>query len=129
MTQVKAQEWAKGVTALSVLLAGLLWLSVILERPGEMRLTVSVRLEQMPAGLWLDSPPPPKLEVVVVGPRILLLQLPFRAVNCRLDLAGAGPGPVSIVPRESSFNLDGELKVVRVFPETVYLVLAKLEQQ
>jgi len=129
MTRAKAQEWAKGVRALSVLLAALIWLSVMLERPGEIKLNAPVYLEQMPAGLRLHSPPPPELEVVIRGPRILLFLLPFRTVGCGLDLSGAGPGPVSVAPTESSFHLDRELKVLRVVPATVPLVLARTEQK
>ena len=129
MTQTRAQEWAKGVKALSVLLAVLIWLAVILERPGEIKLNAPVDLEQMPAGLYLASPPPAELEVVVAGPRILLFLLPFRTVRCGLDLAGAVPGPVSVAPGESFFHLDRELKVVRVFPASVPLVLARSEQK
>jgi len=128
MTQPKAQEWSKGVKALSVLLAVLVWLSVVLERPGEVKLTVPVSLEGIPAGVWLNSPPPPELQVIVSGPRILLLLLPLRTVRCEIDLAGAGSGEVSIAPTQGSFDLPPELKVVRVYPEWVTLVLAKKEQ-
>ncbi|MGE5707440.1 MAG: hypothetical protein ACM3YO_03835 [Bacteroidota bacterium] len=125
MTVAKAQEWAKGVRALAMLLAVLIWLSVVLERPGEMRLTVSVYLDHVPQGLWVASPPPQEVDVVVSGPRILLLLLPLRVTGCTLDLTGVGPGAVSVTPRDSSFDLNGELKVVQVIPSSVPLVMAK----
>ena len=127
MSQVKTQEWSKGVKALSVLLAVLVWLSVVLERPGEVKLTVPVTLKRMPVGLWLDSQPPSELQVIVSGPRILLLLLPYRDVACDIDLTGAGPGETSIAPTQGSFDLAPDLKVVRVFPEWVTVVLAEKE--
>jgi hypothetical protein len=125
MTKAKSQERTKEVRLFSLLLAGLLWLSVILERPGEMKLRIPVLPEYLPAGLSLVSPAPAPLEVTVSGPRILLYRLPFQPVNCRLDLSGALVGTASFTPLESSFALDRELKVVRVSPATVRLTVAK----
>lgn len=125
MTQTKAQEWTRAVKALSVLLAVLVWLSVVLERPAETKLTVPVTLARIPSGLWLDSPPPPELQVVVSGPRIMMLLLPLRTVRCEIDLSGAGAGEFKVSPTRSSFTLDPELKVERVFPEWIPVVLAE----
>ena len=124
MNQSRAHEWSRGVKALSVLLAVLVWLSVMLERPGEMKLTVPVSLQGMPAGMALQAPPP-ELQVVVSGPRVRLLFLPFGQVSCDIDLAGAGPGELSIAPTRGSFNLDREVKLERVFPEWITLVIVR----
>ncbi|WP_026840493.1 YbbR-like domain-containing protein [Citrifermentans bremense] len=125
MTQAKSHEWSKGVKALSVLLAVLIWSCVILERPAEMKLNVPVSLERLPSGVWVDSPPPENLQVIVSGPQILLLLLPLRPVRCEVDLSTAGLGEMVIAPTQGSFGLDPELKVVRIFPETVTVVLAQ----
>ena len=129
MTRTKPQEWSREVRLLSLLLAGLLWLSVILERPGEVKLLVSVRPESVPAGLRLTSPPPGKLEVTVSGPRILLLRLQFVGADCGLDLTGTQSGTASFTPQEDTFGLGRELKVVRVSPASVSLTLAKEAQR
>ncbi|BCG46877.1 Uncharacterized secreted protein associated with spyDAC [Citrifermentans bremense] len=125
MTQPKAQEWSKGVKALSVLLAVLIWSSVILERPAEMKLNVPVSFQRVPAGLWVDSPPPGDLQVIVSGPQILLLLLPLRPVSCEIDLSTTGSGELVVTPTQGSFGLDPELKVVRVYPESITVVLAQ----
>lgn len=125
MSQAKGQEWSRGVKALSVLLALLVWLSVILERPGEMVLTVPVRLQRVPPGLALVAPPPTEVEVVVSGPQMLLFMLPFHQASCGLDLTGQGPGQVQVSLRECSFDLGPELKVVRVAPASATLVLSR----
>lgn len=126
---VKGHEWLKGVKALSVLLGVLIWLSVILERPGEMLLTVPVRLDRMPRGLQLEGGAPAELEVVVTGPRILLFMLPFHQTRCRIDLAGAQPGRVQLSFKEGYFDLDPEIKVLHVTPATAAIALARKEQQ
>ncbi|HBA87533.1 MAG TPA: hypothetical protein DCZ75_05945 [Geobacter sp.] len=129
MTQSKSHEWAKGVSALAVVLAVLIWLSVMLERTGEITLTVPVYLGQLPPGMILASPAPADIEVTVSGPRILLLLLPLHGVACDLDVSALGPGEVKVAPREGNFHLDRELKVVRVLPATVPLVLARAEKK
>ncbi|QWV98998.1 hypothetical protein KP003_07125 [Geomonas nitrogeniifigens] len=125
---VKGREWLKGVKVLSVLLSVLIWLSVILERPGEMLLVLPVNLHRMPAGLKLDGAAPAEVEVVVAGPRILLFLLPFHQTRCDIDLAGAQPGLQQVSLKEAEFNLDPEIKVVHVAPATASFVLAAREK-
>jgi hypothetical protein len=120
MTETKSADLATAVTLLSLLLAGLLWLCVMLERPGEAKLRVPLVLEGLPAGLQLASAPPGKLEATVVGPRVLLLA-PWLAGSCRLDLSGAQIGASSFSARDCNFGLNRELKVVRVNPALIHL--------
>jgi hypothetical protein len=127
MTRTNSQDWAKGVKLLSLLLAGLLWVSVALERTGEIKLKVPVQPEHLPAGLCLAGPPPGMLEVTVSGPRIRLFWLGFRELNCGIDLSGAAAGTASFIPQEGSMGLDRELKVVRVSPASVRVTLSKEE--
>lgn len=125
MTQAKPQECAGKLRALCLLLAGLLWLTVAIERPVEEKLMVPVRPERLPVGLCLTSPPSGQLEVTVSGPRFLLFRQRFLDMACALDLSGAVAGTVSFTPKPSSFGLDRELTVLRVFPASVCLTLAK----
>ena len=126
MTPPKSREWAKGVRLLSLLVAALLWVSVALERSGELKILVPVRTGSLPAGLRIDSPPVEQLEVTVQGPRILLLSLPFRQVSCALDLSGATAGAASFTPQEGSFGLGRELRVLRVAPVSLHFTFAKV---
>jgi YbbR domain-containing protein len=125
MNRVKFQDWSGAVRLLSLLLAGLLWLSVALERNGQMTITVPLQPEYLPVGLRLESPLPEKLEVTVSGPRILLGRLAFGGVSCRLDLTAATAGNVNFVPQEGSFALDRELKILRLKPASISLALVK----
>ena len=125
MTETKAVEKVTGVRVLSLLLAGLLWLGVTLERPGELKLQVPVLLEGVPAGLQVAYPPPGALEATLSGPRILLFRQWLCGGECRLDLSGAQPGPASYGALGCDFRLDHELKVLRVHPQFIRLTLAK----
>ena len=128
MSEVRLQEWPVGTRLLSAVMASLLWLSVLAERPGELRLTVPVRAGRIPAGLAVASRPA-DVAVTVSGPRILLLLLPYRGVTCRLDLASASAGENAVVPQEDDFRLpDKELKVVRVDTPSVKVTLSKAQQ-
>jgi hypothetical protein len=125
MTEAKAAEQTTGVRVLSLVLAGLLWLGVTLERPAELNLQVPVALERMPAGLQIGSTPPGALAATVSGPRILLVRQWLRGVYCRLDLSGTQAGVVSHSALDCDFGLDPELKVVSVHPQTIRLTLVK----
>jgi hypothetical protein len=125
MNEAKATDQVTAVRLLSLLLAGLLWLAVSLEQPGELRLQAPVALEHLPPGLLLASAPPGTLEVTLSGPRILLLGPRVRGASYRLDLSGAQAGPSSYSVLEGNFKLDRELKVVRVHPAAIPLALAK----
>jgi hypothetical protein len=128
MTRNKLQERPTGVRLLSLLLAALIWLAVAGERQGELRLQASVHPEQLPPGLRCGTPAPAKLEMVVAGPRIRLLLLPLRNTSCRLDLSHTSAGVSTFAPQRESFDLDPELKVVRLFPSTVSLTLEQTSQ-
>ena len=125
MTRAKFSESASSVKLLSLLLAGLLWLCVILERTDELTLQVPIHPEYLPAGLRLCAPLPEKLAVTFSGPRILLCRLPFGGLSCQLDLSAAVAGSADFVPRAGSLGMDRELKVVGIKPASLNLTLAK----
>ncbi|HJV66459.1 MAG TPA: CdaR family protein [Geomonas sp.] len=128
MSKEGSQETAAAsmVRALSLLLAMLLWASVVVERPGQASVQVPVRAAHLPTGLKLASPLPEKVTVTVRGPRILLWLLPYRDLSCRLDLSGASAGPASYPLQEDAVLLpDRDLKVERVVPGFLALSLAE----
>lgn len=121
MTRGKWHEWGGWVRLLSLLLAALLWLSVFLERPAELRLRVPLRAEGLPAGLRLDSPLPESVVATLSGPRIVLFRLWLGGTDCTLDLATAATGAARLVPLDAFFRLDPEVKLLRVNPASLSL--------
>ena len=128
MTKAKHHEWTSRVRLLSLLLAGLLWLSVTLERSAELTLSVPVHARYLPAGLRLEGALPETVQVTVSGPRILLCRLPLCGLSCGLDLSGAVAGTASFQPQADSLRLDRELKVVRMYPAALSLTLTRETQ-
>jgi hypothetical protein len=125
MSAAKSHSLGQREVALSLLLAGLIWLSVLVERLGELTLQVPIVPEHLPAGLRVDSPLHGRLEVTVSGPRIVLARLWFCAPVYTLDLSRAAAGTAAFQPRESSLHLDRELKLVRIVPASLTLTLTK----
>jgi YbbR domain-containing protein len=129
MSKVNRQEWAGGVKLLSLVLAGLLWLSVALEHSGQMKVSVPVTTENLPAGLRLDAPLPRTLQVTLSGPRIVLCRLWLSQPTCKLDLSSAvAGGTAGYAALEASLGLDRELKVVSITPASINLALVKQTQ-
>jgi YbbR domain-containing protein len=127
MTPSKMLEAGVTVKLLSVLVAALLWLTVMMERPAETKILVPVMAEHVPAGLSLAAPSPAKVEITVSGPRILLLMLPLSGLSCRMDMSATQAGTILYVLRQSSVQLpDRGLQVVRVAPAAVSVSLAKI---
>ena len=123
MTKSKSLREAGWTRLLALLLAVLIWLAVVVERPGEVRIRVAVRPVGIPSGLRLVSPPGP-LELVVSGPRIVLGRLWFVDPVCELDLSGAAAGTADFTPLDGDFGLDREARVVRSVPARLRLTLA-----
>ncbi|HJV34023.1 CdaR family protein [Geomonas sp.] len=111
---------ASMVRALSLLLAMLLWASVVVERPGQATMQLPVRAQHLPPQLRLGSPLPATVAVTVRGPRILLWLLPYREVACRIDLSAASAGSVNYTLQDDAILLpDRDLKVERIIPGSV----------
>ncbi|MBJ6727496.1 CdaR family protein [Geomesophilobacter sediminis] len=112
------------VRALSVVLAFLLWFSLVLERHDELSLTVPVQVEGIAPGLTLGSPPPKTLEMKVSGPRIVLLRARLgEAPVYRVDLSRSGAGVTTFAAPERLVKLDPELTVETVFPGSFSVTL------
>ncbi|GFO66769.1 hypothetical protein GMLC_03480 [Geomonas limicola] len=127
MSETRPLEEVYGVKFLAVLLALLIWLTVAVERSGEVTIPVPVNLERLPRGIRMVSPPPGVVQVTVSGPRILLARPFLLGARCTLDLASAVPGSMSFTTNDCRYDMDGELKVVRAIPQTIHLDFAAVD--
>lgn len=123
MSRGESREQIAGLRALSLVLALLIWLSVVLERPGEAVYSIPLLAEHLPAGMALAEPHPARVDVTVSGPRLALIRLRFERAVCRLDLSRARPGVVTFDALEGAIRLDRDLKAVRVAPGSIVLNL------
>lgn len=99
---------------LSLLLAVLIFLFITSETQGEMRVKVPVEYGNVPAGLTLVTQPPACVEMVLAGPRILLLKAKITGLKLQLDLHGLQTGMNRFAEPERFIHLDDELRVKTV---------------
>lgn len=125
MNRLEILEQRVGLKTLSFAAAALLWICLAVERPGEVAFSVPVLVQAVPAGLTVAVPPPGRVEIRLTGPRLLLLRASLFRPVCRLDLSGAGQGPVRFRVSEGSLGIDRELKVESIRPESLELFLAR----
>jgi YbbR domain-containing protein len=110
---------------LSLLFAAVLWLFVALEKTDDLDLTVPVTFVRLPAGLLLKEPLPSRLQVRISGATILLMRQQFRPPSLTLDLAGVKAGKVSFTGLEQAIDLVPGLRVSRIQPAAIDLVIGK----
>ena len=117
-----------GLKVLSLLLAGLLWLSVTAAREGEVAVKVPVRIRNLAPRFVLATSVPGSIELRIAGPKIRLLHLAKERLYADLDLQGVGEGGVAFVELARTVALPGGLRVTRVNPATIELKLVKDEK-
>ena len=112
------------IKVLSGVLALMLWTVVTWERPAERRLSVPIRLVNLPAGLMTTGSVPKTVEVIVSGPRLPITILNSGRLALDLDLAGAGEGVTTFPGLERRLTLPDNLRVIRISPALIEVRLA-----
>jgi YbbR domain-containing protein len=109
-----------GQKALALMLAIILWFSVTMGQEGEVEYTVPVVPVNVSSGLKIEGAPE-NIELKIAGPRYLLMGLGKDRLTVRLDLKGAGEGPILLTGLDRSIQLRRELRVTRIRPSTIEL--------
>ncbi|NPB09799.1 MAG: YbbR-like domain-containing protein, partial [Thermodesulfobacteria bacterium] len=110
---------------LSLAFAVLLWFFVVLEDKVEQAVQVEIRVKNVPEKLILVKPPPKTITVYVTGPRSILRNLTHRPLVLTLDLEDFKPGSHTIFFREKDIDLPAGLKVIKIEPSQVEIVLER----
>lgn len=113
------------IKILSVVLAFTLWLSVAGSREGEMTLTVPLEARNIPPGLAVTAAGHESIEVTLSGPIILLLKLRGEKIIMPLELKGLREGRALYTGFERRLRLPREVRVTRVYPDSIEVVLAR----
>ena len=108
---------------LALSLAVVLWLVVVLEQGGERDFSVRV-VYTLPPGSVIKNASPPTVTARIAGPRIMLVQASMKGVEARLDLRGTVPGRVVFTNIERMVPLPRDLRVVRIQPAAIEVVVA-----
>ncbi|HTP66891.1 MAG TPA: CdaR family protein [Geobacteraceae bacterium] len=113
--------WLK---ALSLFLAAVLWVFVAAGREAETGFSLPVIYGNIPPGLAMVNRPPVRIDVRLAGPRIMLYRLDAERFPVCLDLKGAVAGRTVFPEVESKIRIPYGLRVTRVTPAAIEVILA-----
>ena len=125
MSLMETMEQERGLMALSLLVAVLLWLFTFCEGEGEIGLTVPLAYRNLSADYTIVNHPPTRIEVYITGSRLQLLRQKIVGLNLPLDLGQAGEGMISFGELEKSVRLGPGLHVSRVRPAVIQIKTAR----
>lgn len=122
----RKNPWQK-VSAL--LLSTLLWWFVAGESKVQVGMVVPVEIRNIPAGTTVSNKVERQAEVRLSGPSSILSNLSQSDVSANIDLASARPGRQVIALDARSVRVPPGVKVQRVYPSALEVVLSRLERR
>ena len=114
---------------LAVLLAVIMWYFVIGEERAEVGLTVPLELINIPRDLIVVNNVAHGIDIRVNGPGSLVRSLTAESLSKRLDLSNTKAGTVSFSISSEGIPLPRGVKITRINPTQVIVVLQKLMTQ
>lgn len=126
MNMVQRLPKNTGLMLLSLGLSIVLWLFVNYDRETETELNIPVRLTNVAAGLVVANQPPARLNVRVAGPKIQLMRMRPERLVVFLDLKNIREGAVTFTELDQAVPVRRELRVTRVYPSEVQVILKKV---
>lgn len=114
---------------LAVLLALIMWYFVIGEERAEVGLTVPLELINIPRDLIVVNNVVHGIDIRVNGPGSLVRSLTAESLSKRLDLSDTKAGTVSFSISSEGIPLPRGVKITRINPTQVMVVLQKLMTQ
>ena len=114
---------------LAILLAVILWYLVVGEERAEVGLTIPLELVNIPRDLIVVNNVIHGIEIRVNGPRSLVRSLTAESLSKRLDLSNTKAGTVSFSISSEGIPLPRGVKITRIHPTQVVVVLQKLMTQ
>lgn len=111
---------------LAVLLAIIMWYFVVGEERAEVGLSVPLELINIPRDLIVVNNVAHGIDIRVNGPRSLVRSLAVEKLSKRLDLSNTQAGTVSFPITSEGIPLPRGVKITRINPTQVMVVLQKL---
>ncbi len=119
----------KGLKLLALLLAIFLWWFVAGESKVQVGMIVPLEVRNMPPGLTITNKIDRQVELRLAGPPSLLGGLSRNDVVAVVNLAQAKTGRQTIHLADSAITVPAGVRVQRIYPNTVEVVLEKLERR
>lgn len=123
---VRNNPWQK---VFALLLSVILWWYVAGESKVQVGLVVPIEIRNLPAGTTVANKVERQAEVRLSGPSSLLGNLPHSDVSAAVDLSSARLGRQVIALDARAVRVPPGVKVQRVYPRAVEIVLARLERR
>ncbi|MDH4321191.1 MAG: CdaR family protein [Desulfobulbaceae bacterium] len=121
------QNWA--IKTLSLLFALFLWYFVVGEDKVDMTVQIPVEIINMPRDLVISNQFKKQLEVTIAGPRGLIRGIANQHVSRAVDLSKATPGSLLVRNDEETISFPRGIRVLRVQPPYITLLLDRLIQR
>jgi len=115
-----------GLKLLSLVLALLMWFFVVGEQQSEVGYTVPLELKSLPSGLMVANEVPSLVDVRIVGPRTLLMNLSPKNIGITVNLQDLKPGLTSFKRLDERLNIPSGLKVTRLSPSYIDVKLERV---
>jgi YbbR domain-containing protein len=117
------RHWELKLLALAFAVA--LWLFVMTSEKSDMILSASIEVGGLAPGLVVAGEQPETVDVQLHGLRVSLARLVPDQLRARLDLAGAGPGEVTVRVLPEHITVPRGITVLRINPSRIRLVLSE----
>ena len=118
-----------GLKALALALAVAAWWFVAGESKVLVGVTVPLEIRNVPKGLTLTNKPERQVEVRLSGPSSLLSGIRPAEISAGVDLAAAREGRQSFTMDDRAVKVPPGIKVQRIFPASVDVVLVRTERR
>lgn len=119
-----AKNWA--IKLLSLFFALFLWYFVVGEDKVDMTVDIPVEIINLPRDLVVSNQFKKQLEVTVTGPRGLIRGIANQHVSRPVDLSNATPGSILVRNNEDTISFPRGIRVLRVQPPYITLLLDRL---
>ncbi len=110
---------------LSLTVALILWFLVAAKKPAEQEFVVPLLFKNIPSGLRIAGTLPEKVNIRVIGPKLILLKLERQNMTITLDMQKLKEGPVSFTDIAKYLEIPSGLSLTRISPSKIEVKLIK----
>jgi len=123
---VVGKDWVLKIVSLGF--AIMLWFFVVGEEKAEVSLSIPLEIVNLPSNLVIANDIPPAIDVRVYGPRSMIKAIASQGLSKVIDLKGAIKGKVTIQITPESLPLPGGVRVMRIQPSHIDIILEQLKR-
>ncbi len=127
MQDVMGKDWVLKLVSLGFAIT--LWFFVVGEEKAEVSLSIPIEIVNLPPNLVISNDIPPAIDVRVYGPRSMIKAIASQGLSRVIDLRGASAGHVTVQMTPDSLPLPGGLRVMRIQPSHIDIVLERLTRK